>query len=128
MTAAPGSLDQIEPAITKLVREAPDRDPATVEQLLRALRDVGSKLALVIARTVEYVDEGLVDPAISLPALAEACATLVAGVRGTVDQRVLDAATYQIATLEPMPDRPTKIATPDVSVDRLFRAPKNQNN
>ena len=105
------SLEQIEPAITKLVHEAPDRDAATMQLLLTALREVGSPLALVIARTVEYVDEGLVDPGIALLALAEACATLVAGVRGHVDQRVLDAATYQIATLEPMPDRPPKIAT-----------------
>ncbi len=113
------TIETIEPAITRLVREAPLRDPATVTALLAALRGVGSPLALVIARTVEYVDDDLVDPGIALPALAEACATLVAGVRGDVDQRVLDAATYQIATLEPMPDLPPKIATPDVDLLRL---------
>jgi hypothetical protein len=112
-------LERIEPAITKLVHEAPARDAATVQALLLALREVGSPLALVIARTIEYVDDDLLDPGIALPALAEACATLVAGVRGAVDQRVLDAATYQIATLEPMPDKPPKIATPDVMVDRV---------
>jgi hypothetical protein len=113
------SLDLIEPQITRLVQEAPRRDAATVTALLAGLRDVGSPLALVIARTLEYLDDDLVDPGIALPALAEACATLVAGVRGTVDQRVLDAATYQISTLEPMPDRPPKIATPDVDITRL---------
>lgn len=112
-------VDTIEPAITRLVREAPARDAAIVSELIEALRSIGSPLALVIARTVEYVDDDLVDPGIALPALAEACATLVAGVRGQVDQRVLDAATYQIATLEPMPDRPVKIATPDVSITQL---------
>jgi hypothetical protein len=119
-------LDRIEPAITKLVHEAPARDAATVQALLLALREVGSPLALVIARTIEYVDDDLLDPGIALPALAEACATLVAGVRGAVDQRVLDAATYQIATLEPMPDKPPKIATPDVTVDRITKLrPRN---
>lgn len=119
-------LERIEPAITKLVHEAPARDAETVQALLLALREVGSPLALVIARTIEYVDDDLLDPGIALPALAEACATLVAGVRGAVDQRVLDAATYQIATLEPMPDKPPKIATPDVTVDRITKLrPRN---
>ncbi len=117
------TLADIEPAITKLVHEAPARDAATVATLLCALRAVGSPLALVIARTIEYVDDDLLDPGVALPALAEACATLVAGVRGAVDQRVLDAATYQIATLEPMPDRPAKIATPDVYIDRITKRP-----
>jgi len=115
------TVEQIEPAITRLVQEAPARDAAVVAELLGDLRNVGSPLALVIARILEYLDDDLVDPGIALPALAEACATLVAGVRGEVDQRVLDAATYQIATLEPMPDRPPKIATPDVEVLRLRR-------
>jgi len=111
----------IEIAITKLVQEAPARDRKTVDGLIAELRAVGSPLSLVIARTVEYVDDDLVDPGIALPALAEACATLVAGIRGEVDQRVLSAAEYQIATLEPMPDRPPKIATPDVSITQLKR-------
>jgi hypothetical protein len=115
------SLELIEPQITRLVQEAPARDAATVTALLAALHEVGSPLALVIARTLEYLDDDLIDPGIALPALAEACATLVAGVRGTVDQRVLEAATYQISTLEPMPDRPPKIATPDVDITRLRR-------
>ena len=115
------TLEHIEPAITRLVQEAPARDAKLVAELLADLRGVGSPLALVIARILEYLDDDLVDPGIALPALAEACATLVAGVRGEVDQRVLDAATYQIATLEPMPDRPPKIATPDVDASRLRR-------
>jgi hypothetical protein len=115
------TVEAIEPAITRLVQEAPVRDAATVSVLITDLRAIGSPLALVIARTLEYLDDDLVDPGIALPALAEACATLVAGVRGQLDQRVLDAATYQIATLEPMPDRPHKIATPDVSVLRLIK-------
>jgi len=117
------SAEAIEPAITKLVQEAPVRDRATVSALLADLRGVGSSLALVIARTLEYVDDDLVDPGVALPALAEACATLVAGVRGEVDARVLAAAEYQIATLEPMPDRPPKIATPDVAITQLRKRP-----
>jgi hypothetical protein len=120
------NLEAIEPAITRLVQEAPARDAAVVASLVADLRDVGSPLALVIAQILEYLDDDLVDPGIALPALAEACATLVAGVRGEVDQRVLDAATYQIATLEPMPDRPPKIATPDVDVLRLNRGPRSR--
>ena len=119
MSGEPASVDTIEPAITKLVQEAPERDRATVDALLVDLRGVGSPLSLVIARILEYLDDDLVDPGIALPALAEACATLVAGVRGQVDARVLAAAEYQIATLEPMPDRPPKIATPDVSITQL---------
>ncbi|MEO6771985.1 MAG: hypothetical protein ABI467_03070 [Kofleriaceae bacterium] len=117
------SVDDIEPAITRLVQQAPMRDAATVAALLAALRAVATPLALVIARIVEYVDDDLVDPGIALPALAEACATLVAGVHGRLDARVLDAAAYQIATLEPMPDRPPKIATPDVAITQLRKRP-----
>jgi hypothetical protein len=80
---------------------------------------VGTPLALTIARTYEYVAEGLVDPAIALPALAEACATLVAGVAGRVDARVLDAAKYQVDTLEPRPDPPMRVVVPDVPVVSL---------
>jgi hypothetical protein len=115
------SHDLIEPAITKLVQQAPDRDPETVSQLVDALRSVGSPLALAIARIVEYLVEDLVDPGIALPALAEACATLVAGVRGEVDMRVLEAARYQIDTLEPMPDHAPRFVVPDVPVTKLVR-------
>lgn len=99
-------IDAVEPAITKLVREAPHRDPATVETLDAALRSVATPLALSIARILGYVAEDAVDPGIALPALAEACATLVAATTADphrFDHRVLEAARYQIDTLEPLP-------------------------
>ena len=49
---------------------------AVVEQL-----DVKSGL---FARIYELVEMDVVNPAIALPALAEACATLVAGIEGRV--------------------------------------------
>jgi hypothetical protein len=113
-------IDIIEPSITKLVQEAPHRDVATVDRLHTALWSVGTPLSLAIARILEYVADDLVDPGIALPALAEACATLVAGLDGKVDDRVLEAARYQIDTLTPMPDRP-RIAAPDVPTDALRR-------
>ncbi len=121
-----GSIDTIEPAITKLVQDAPVQDPATIESLREALERVGSPLARSISRIVELVAEQLVDPGIALPALAEACATLVAGERGTVDARVLEAARYQIDTLQPVPDRPV-IAVPDVPLSTLLnREPRRR--
>lgn len=117
------SLPDIERLATKLVQDAPARDPADVAALVLELRVVGSPLALAIARIVELVDEGLVDPSIALPALAEACATLVAGVRGTVDARVLEAARYQIDTLTPMPDKPPRVVSIDVPVLKLRKKP-----
>ena len=118
MTGEP--IDTIEPAITKLVRDAPVQDPETIDALRAALERVGTPLARSISRIVELVSEHLVDPGIALPALAEACATLVAGERGTVDPRVLEAARYQIDTLQPVPDRPV-IAAPDVPLSTLRR-------
>ena len=94
-----GVIALIEPAITKLVREAPHRDQTTVNELQTALRSVATPLALSIARIIDFLAEDLVDPGIALPALAEACATLVAG----PNEAVLEAARYQIDTLEPKP-------------------------
>jgi hypothetical protein len=111
----------IETLSTRLVQDAPDLDPAVIAELRALLEQDGSPLALTIARIVELVDEGLVDPAISLPAIAEACATLVAGTRHQVDATVLEAARYQIDTLTPMPDKPPRIAAPDVPVIDLTR-------
>ena len=111
----------IETLSVRLVQEAPTLDPAVVEALRSELENVGSPLALTIARIVELVGEGLVDPAVSLPALAEACATLVAGLHGLVDDKVLEAARYQIDTLTPMPDKPPRVATPDVPIISLKR-------
>lgn len=116
------SLDDIEHLAVRLVQEAPVLDPLVIRSLRDELETIGSPLALTISRIVELVGEGLVDPAISLPAIAEACATLVAGVRGTLDAKVLAAAQYQIDTLTPMPDKPApRIAVPDVPVVDLVR-------
>jgi len=105
------SLDRIEQLATRLVQDAPALDGDVVAELRTRLEGVGTSLALTISRIVELVHEGLVDPAVSLPAIAEACATLVAGARGQLDARVLAAAEYQIDTLTPMPD---KVAAPDL--------------
>jgi len=113
-------IDSIEPAITRLVQEAPHRDTTTVETLHTALWSVGTPLALSIARIVEYVADDLVDPGIALPPLAEACATRVAGLSGKVSDSVLEAARYQIDTLEPTPDKPSpRIGTPNVPLTSL---------
>jgi hypothetical protein len=89
----------IEDLMTRLVREAPVIDATVVEDLRAALWSNGSPLALAIARIVELVAEGLVNPGIALPALAEACATLMS----SKDPQVLAAAKFQIDTLEPLP-------------------------
>ena len=117
------SIEQIEALSTQLVQDAPDLDGDVVAKLRTLLERDGSPLALTISRIVELVHEGLVDPAISLPAIAEACATLVAGVHGRVDARVLAAAPYQIDTLAPMPDKPKppELRAPDVPIIKLVR-------
>jgi hypothetical protein len=115
VTRDAAATDAIERAITQLVQEAPVLDEAVVGELVERLREVGSPLALSIARVAELVGEGLVDPGISLPALAMACATLAGGVRGTLGSAALDAARFEIKTLMPMPDRP------DVPVSALRR-------
>jgi len=115
------SIDQIEPAITRLVREAPVRDPDTVRVLADALAEAGTPLALSIARILEYLVDDLVDSSVALPALAEACATLVAGEQGEVDDRAIAAARYRIDTLEPRPDPPPPLAIPDVPASELTR-------
>src|SRR5262249_55871034 len=61
---------------SELVQQAPDLDPQTIETLRRALESVDLPLARSIARILELVAIDVVDPAIALPALAEACATL----------------------------------------------------
>lgn len=117
-------VDAIEQLSTQLVQDAPDLEGDVVAQLRTSLEQIGSPLALTISRIVELVHEGLVDPAISLPAIAEACATLAAGERGTVDAKVLEAARYQIDTLTPMPDKPPRgpeLRAPDVPVIDLTR-------
>lgn len=105
----------IEELITRLVREAPELDLAVIDELRGELWAVGSPLALAIARVVELVGEQLVDAAIALPALAEACATLGA----STDPAVLEAARFQVDTLVPVPDRPAIVTAPDVPVSRV---------
>jgi hypothetical protein len=88
--------------ISRLVHEAPELDARVIEDLRMALWADGRPLALSIARIVEYLGEQLVDPGIALPALAEAIATL----SSSHDPKVLDAARFQVETLEPVPDVP----------------------
>ncbi|HEY1558339.1 MAG TPA: hypothetical protein VGF94_26115 [Kofleriaceae bacterium] len=92
----------IEPLITKLVQDAPALADSDVTALRDALWSDGRPLALAIGRVLELVAEHLVDAGIALPALAEACATLVA----SKDPKVLEAARYQVETLVPKPDVP----------------------
>jgi hypothetical protein len=113
----------IELLSTVLVQQAPELDADTLAQLRDELTAVGSPLALSIARIYELVEMDVVDPAIALPALAEACATLVAGIAGRVDARVLEAARYQIDTLQPVPNQPPRIAAPDVPITSLKKKP-----
>ena len=117
------SLVRIEQLATQLVQDAPELDGDVIAELRTRLEDVGTSLALTISRIVELVHEGLVSPAISLPAIAEACSTLVAGERGEVDAKVLAAAEYQIDTLTPMPDKPAgpELRAPDVPVIKLTK-------
>ena len=113
---------KLEALATRLVQEAPTLEPAVLDELREELQQVGSPLALAIARIYEFVGHGLVDPAIALPALAEACATVVMGIEGKVGQRELEAARYQIDTLTPMPDKPKNLlVTPDVPLVSLKR-------
>jgi hypothetical protein len=112
-------VSSLEDHATALVQQAPDLDAGTLAQLIDELRAVGSPLALSIARIYELVGIDVVDPAIALPALAEACATLVAGIEGRLGERELEAARYQIETLEPVPDKPPRVATPDVPLSQL---------
>lgn len=107
----------IDALATQLVQQAPELDPDTIAALRTELEQQGSPLALSVSRIVELVAEGLVDPAIALPPIAEACAVLVA----SSDPRVLAAMQYQIDTLEPVPDRAPVIGAPDVPVTSLKR-------
>lgn len=112
-------MNTLELLSTALVQQAPTLDPDVLAQLRAELQAVGSPLALSISRIYELVDMDLVDPAIALPALAEACATLVAGIHGRVGASALEAARYQIDTLQPVPDKPPRVAAPDVPITSL---------
>lgn len=109
----------ITDAITALVQQAPARDPAIVRTLLDGLAADGSPLARSIGAVVELVDRGAVDPAIALPALAMACATLTDPRFG---EREREAARFEIETLLPLPassPRPRPVAAPDVPLVAL---------
>jgi hypothetical protein len=108
----------IELSITRLVQSAPTLDQEVIDTLLVELRANGSPLALSIARVVELVGEGLVDPGIALPALASACSTLLHS------PTAHEAARYEIETLLPVPDKAPKLVVPDVPLTSLSRGPR----
>jgi hypothetical protein len=120
----------IERCITQLVREAPTLEAAVTAELTLRLREVGSPLALSIARVVELVAEGRIAQGIALPHLAMACATLADGVAGRLAERELEAARYEIDTLLPIPGAPAPAAPavriPDVPLISLTRGPRRQ--
>ena len=73
-------------SITQLVQHAPGRStPRRSTSCATRSSASARRSRCAISRIVELVGEQLVDPGIALPALAEACATLVAGTRGEVD-------------------------------------------
>jgi len=123
VTAGPDTtgVDRIEQLITELVQRAPIADAAVVDELTAALQRIGTPLARSIARVTELVAEQLVDPGIALPALAMACATLADGVRGALGERELEAARYEIETLQPTPDPPARVVLPQVPLTALRR-------
>ena len=123
MTAGPDTtgVDRIEQLITELVQRAPIADAAVVDELTAALQRIGTPLARSIARVTELVAEQLVDPGIALPALAMACATLASGARGALGERELEAARYEIETLQPTPDPPARVVLPQVPLTALRR-------
>lgn len=107
--------------INALIESAPARDRATVDELLGKLRANGTKLALTIARILEFVDEDLVDAGIALPALAEAIDALLDANANAASKA---AAEYRIATLEPRPDAGrggAVFVVPDVPLSSLSR-------
>lgn len=109
--------EAIDDLATQLVQQAPDLDPDTIAALRTGLEEQGSPLALAVSRIVELVADGLVDPAIALPPIAEACSVLVT----SSDPKVLEAMLYQIDTLQPVPDKAPQIAAPDVPINRVRR-------
>ena len=116
-------VSSIEALATELVQEAPTLDPAVARRAARRAASKSARRSRCRSRaSTSSSSHGLVDPAIALPALAEACATLVAGIEGTVGDRVLEAARYQIDTLTPMPNKPKNLlVTPDVPLISLKR-------
>jgi hypothetical protein len=114
-------LSDVDALATQLVQQAPDLHADTLAALRTELERIGTPLALSINRIVELIEEHLVDIAIALPPIAEACSVLVT----TSDARVLDAMKYQIDTLQPVPDKPPSIAAPDVPLSSLKKRPSS---
>lgn len=113
----------IEERITHLVQIAPVIDGDVVAALVRDLEADGRPLALSIARVVARVGVDI-DPAISLPALAMACGTLV---DARLTDREREAARFEIDTLLPPPEtarRPPPLTAPDVPLAALSRGPR----
>jgi hypothetical protein len=107
----------IDASITRLVQEAPVLDETVIAELVGELRDLGSPLAIAIARVVELVGARKIDPGIALPALAMACSTLTDPL---LTDREREAARFEIETLLPLP------AEPDVAVSQLTRGRRPQ--
>ncbi|HLL21940.1 MAG TPA: hypothetical protein VK427_07410 [Kofleriaceae bacterium] len=113
-----------EEHLTALVQQAPALDQQVIASIIDELREVGSPLALSLARVVELVGAGLIDAGIALPALAMAGTTLADGMCGRVDEQALEAARFEIETLLPLPDaapKPPPLAAPDVPLVSLVR-------
>lgn len=107
-----------EPRITAWIQTAPQL--AGLDELIEDLRTHGTRLSLSIARVIELLGEGLVDPGIALPALAMACAALD---DAKLTDKERETARFEIETLLPVPDRPT-LVNPDVPVEALSRGPR----
>jgi hypothetical protein len=107
----------IDSLATQLVQQAPDLQADTLAALRTELAQIGTPLALSISRIVELIEMQLVDIAIALPPIAEACSVLVT----SSDPGVLDAMKYQIDTLQPVPDKPPAIGAPDVPINLVRR-------
>lgn len=115
------AVTRIEALCVRLVQDAPGLAPDVVAELVGELRAHGAPLALSIARVVELVAAGMIDPGPSLPAVAMACGTLA---DGRLSETVLEAARYEIETLLPVPGAAPRVGAPDVPVAQLTRGPR----
>ena len=100
----------------RLVQGAPVLDREVVAELAAALVANGTPLGLSLARVVEGVAAGTIDPGIALPPIAMACATLCDPALG---DREREAARFEIETLLPLPERPPRVSAPDVPLASL---------
>ena len=127
--AAAPLAERIERRITQLIQIAPERDGVITAALLEDLTAIGSPLAQVIADVLARVTAAApgtaarIDAGVALPALAMACATLAAGLRGELGDRELEAARYEIDTLLPVPVRTRMAPAPDVPLSALRKRP-----